>query len=207
MSNKIRLIFLFLLMTLTSSMMAQTAMSDSYPMEYREGKPYMVVEKGNIVVAHNLSTFGSYYRLVFDVQNHSGHSFDLRPDSIFVTLTDFKHKEKPLEVYSKEKLQKKVENSQFWFDILSDGIDATFAKAPSSDAEESTRDLVRAESNAKEVNRYVADYLQRHTLHPGMQKTCVISARYKRGFSVRVEAYFDGQCFAYEWNLRKMKFQ
>lgn len=202
--------------------------------EYQDGDQWAFAMKDSLIVGITNKTvkddYGSFYQLGILIRNMTNSTFDFDSDTVEAFLISNTDQHKPMNVYTAEKLQKKIQKEQTLASIfigLSLGLNAanagyqttnvigpqgiysvqTYNAANAAIANMMTTSQLITMSKQMETDRKMRDvgYLKRNTIHPGECVCGFMMVKKQKGKMMNVIFNVNGTSFNFSWNLKKKK--
>lgn len=216
--------FLVFAIMVNLSSVAQTLMvpeNDSlFTTEYRNDQQWAIVHKDSLVIGISNKIvhddYGKFYQLDFQIINLTDQDFNFEPANVKATIykEDFSDS---LKVYTAEKLQRKIKNSQAWAAALyglSAGINSGLAASQDgyNSGNAYTANMVATTQLMFLDDKFKADlrmrdigYLKKNTIHPSNGISGYMMVGRKKGSKMVVSFPVNGKMFHFMWDVKKKK--
>lgn len=237
--NRLLCIIIFLVSPyVTCAQTFNTENSDSVWIEYHDGIQWGYQDIDNLIVGMSNQEFkddyGKYYQVGFFIHNNRDSAVTFDPERVYADLLSNKGDTILLEVYTHEKLQKKIKRTQTWAMALyglSAGLNAASAGYSTSysttysngyaytsinrtynanaayQANMMSNMQMQALGKSMEDDRKIIEqgYLKLNTVNPGDAIVGYMNIKHKKGKQILVSLKI-GECeYSYLWDVDKKK--
>ena len=206
--------------------------------EYHDGQQWVYRDNNGLIVGltnHEFKDdYGKYYQIGIFISNNRDTALTFDPERVFADLLSNKGDTISLEVYTNEKLQKKIKRSQTWAMVLyglSAGINAasagytttystsysngyaytsinrTYNANAAHQANMASNMQMQELGKSMDNDRAIIEkgYLKQNTINPGDAIVGYMNIKHKKGKRLLVSLNFDDCEFSYLWDVEKKK--
>ena len=206
--------------------------------EYHDGQQWVYRDNNGLIVGltnHEFKdSYGKNYQIGIFISNNRDTALTFDPERVFADLLSNKGDTISLEVYTNEKLQKKIKRSQAWAMALyglSAGINAatvgytttygasysngyaytsinrTYNANAAHQANMATNMQMQALGKSMDNDRAIIEkgYLKQNTINPGDAIVGYMNIKHKKGKRLLVSLNFNDCEFSYLWDVEKKK--
>lgn len=212
--------------------------NDSVWVEYHDGLQWAYQDLDGLIVGMSNQEFkddyGKYYKVGFFINNNRNSALIFDPEKVYADLLSNKGDTISLEVYTSEKLQKKIKNAQTWAMLLyglSSGLNAASAAYSTTysttyangyayttinrsynpnaayQANMASNIQMLALGKSMENNCRIIEqgYLKLNTVNSGDAIVGFMNIKHKKGKILRVSLNIGESDFFYSWDVDKKK--
>lgn len=206
--------------------------------EYHDGQQWVYRDNGGYIVGLSNQEFkddyGKYYQIGIFISNNRDTALIFEPERVFADLLSNKGDTISLEVYTNEKMQKKIKRSQMWAMALyglSSGINAatagysttystsylngspytsinrTYNANAAYQASMASNMQLHALGQLMDTDRAIIEqgYLKLNTINPGNAIVGYMNIKHKKGKTLLVTLNIGDSEFSFLWDVEKKK--
>ena len=200
----IKFAFTLLLICISAVCSAQVVVkTDSVRTEFHDGEEWAYATKNGFSVAVALvptkTDYGTFYQLKMAIENLRDSDVLFIPGKISACI-EINHKQKPLEIYSSSKFERKIETTQAWESILL-GLAAGFDNR-SSVSQNITSSILLDNKQKNDMKILNCGYMKKNTIKAHYTITGFVNMKRKNFDSIEISLPVDNTIFVFKWALK-----
>ncbi len=191
------LLFIYISAICSAQVVVKT---DSIRTEFHDGEEWAYATKNGFSVAVTnvlvKTDYGKFYQLKMVIENLRDSDVLFIPEKISACIEKY-HKQKPLEVYSSDKFERKIATSQAWESVLSGFAAGLDTRA--STAQTITNSILLDSKQKNDMNVLNCGYMKKNTIKAHRIITGFVNMKRKDFDSLEISLPVDNTTFVFKW--------